>query len=379
MNNIRVLHILNSFDIGGMENGIVNLIVHSDKKKITHAVCALRGIGRAGEFVRNEGVKLFALSNEPDSPNRTIFLDICKVINKFKPDIIHVRHWGPLWDTVIAHLLTLRKAKLVFSFHGKTYYEYCNRSKSTDLKRKVLLMFVDEIVTLNNDMLGTLRKEVRLDKHITVIPNGVDTEKFAPLLSNDDLKNALGLPGQKVLFGTVGRLSKIKDMSTIIEACRLLKKNTKKFAVFIIGDGAEKNTLMKSISSNDVNDVVFLLGAKNNVDQYLKCFDVYLQASLYEGFSNTILEAMSSGLPLIVTSVGGNPDLVHEGGNGLLFPPRQPEILADHMLNLVENKNVRMKLALQSRNMAVNNWSIMKMIDAYEKFYFHCLGGNQCH
>ncbi len=376
MNKKRALHIVNSFDVGGMENGLVNLVNYSDNSIICHAVCALCGIGRAGALINQKTTKLFLLTNDSGKVNRTIFIDIYKVIKKVKPDIIHIRHWGPLWDTTIAHLLTFRRSRLVFSYHGKTYHEYCSRNKVTSFKRKILLRFIDQVVTLNEDMLVTLRNEERIAGPITVIPNGVDTKKFSPSLLKKELKKQLNLPSGKLLFGTVGRLSKIKDIATIIRASNLMKKKKKDFAVFIIGDGAENKTLAKSIKDYDVGDVVFLLGGKHNVHQYLKCFDVYIQASLYEGFSNTILEAISSGLPAIVSRVGGNPDLVRKGENGFLFSPGDDETLASQMAELADDKTMRNTFSLNSREMAVSRWSIVKMIDGYEKFYLNCLGRN---
>jgi glycosyltransferase involved in cell wall biosynthesis len=369
MTEMRILHIVNSFDIGGMENGVVNLVNYSDSQKFSHAVCALRGVGRSGGLIEPGKATFFSLTGETFFHRRTVFLDIRKVIQDFNPDIIHIRHWGPLWDTVIAHSLTRRRARLVFSYHGKTYHEYCQRSKITSVKRAVLLRCVDDIVTLNDDMVKSLRFEENVKKTITILPNGVDTDKFFPTRTPAALKKELGLPEGRFLFGSVGRFSKIKDIATIIRAGGLLKNRERRFAIIIIGDGDERERLEKLIREENAGDVVFLIGYRENVDRYLRCFDAYVQASLYEGFSNTILEALSSGLPAIVTGVGGNVDLVSAGDNGFLFRPGDYRSLAEYMSVLLSDQVKLEKFSRTARKMAVERWSLKKMIAGYEKFY----------
>ena len=366
----RILHIVNNFDVGGMENGLVNLINFSNQEKFQHGVCALREIGRSGQRISNKATPLYSLKANGNGPNRFIFLSLIKVIKKFRPDIIHVRHWGPLLDSILAHLLNFRKSKLIFSYHGKTYFEYCNTEQLEIFKRRMLVKFVDYVVTLNDYMKKDLEVETKISIPITILPNGVDVNKFEPVRDREELKKKLSLPQKKFLFGTIGRLSKIKDIKTIIRACVHLEKYIgDNFALVVVGDGGERKSLEHCVKSLLLERKVFLIGSKQNINEYLNCFDVYVQASLYEGFSNTILEAMSCGLPVIATNVGGNMALVQPYHNGFLFSPGNDECLADIMKILYQCKKILQEFSQHSRKSALTKWSITNMIECYETFY----------
>lgn len=369
MRRIRILHVVNSFDVGGMENGVVNILNCIDSNAFEHAVCSLKGLGKAADRVTANNTVFYDLSIKQAINFRTIFIDIAKVILSFNPDIIHVRHWGPLWDTVIAHFITIRCAKLIFSFHGKTYDEYCKKNYLINFKKRLLLKFVTQILTLNQNMKDTLIREYNVSQNVEIIPNGVDTERFKPCRENDNIRDLLDLPKDCFIIGTIGRLSRIKDVDTVIKSCNSLIKKLDNVYLVVVGDGRSMQPLQQMVSRYNLDHVVRFVGNKVNVDYYLKCFDVYVQSSLYEGFSNTILEAMATGLPVVVTDVGGNISLVENNKNGFLFKPGDYNRLEYFIEKIYNSAQLKSELGNCSRVQAVRKWSIGNMIELYSEFY----------
>lgn len=186
-------------------------------------------------------------------------------------------------------------------------------------------------------------------KDIEVIPNGIDLERFKNL-DRQRNREKLGLKDEFVIM-TVARLEKVKGIEYLIEAVKIFQPSITNFKLIIIGDGTERNNLANLVHNLNLKDKIKFLGPIPNlkIPGYLIAADCSVVPSLKEGFGIVILEAMAAGLPVIGTKVGGIPDIIKNGENGILIEPKNPEAIAKAILNLFSNSEFAKKLVQNAK------------------------------
>jgi glycosyltransferase involved in cell wall biosynthesis len=213
---------------------------------------------------------------------------------------------------------------------------------------------------------------------IKVIYNGVDTKIFSPRPANNHIRKDLNFADEDVVIGTVGRISSEKGLEFLISAMKDVVKVYPRTRVLIVGTGdmeyyralkAKANGL--SLSSN-----IIFTGFREDIPEILSCIDIYCLPSLTEGFNRTLLEAMACGLPIVTTSVGGNVEIVQDGLNGLLVPPRNPSALASAIIELLQNKTKAQKMGTEGRRVVEQNFNIQTNVNQIQELYFNLIKFN---
>ncbi|HNR92762.1 MAG TPA: glycosyltransferase, partial [Dokdonella sp.] len=182
------------------------------------------------------------------------------------------------------------------------------------------------------DAVATVCEAARIDlersgalpgSKLVAVPNGIRVERFAARSyeARAALLDTLGLSNGTRLIGTVGRLNPVKDHVGLIHAFADMRADGVDAALVIAGDGALRGELAALIAERRLEDRVFLLGDRSDVDVLLRGLDVFVLPSMTEGYSIALLEACASALPIVATMVGGNGEIVRDGVNGLLVPP----------------------------------------------------------
>jgi glycosyltransferase involved in cell wall biosynthesis len=185
------------------------------------------------------------------------------------------------------------------------------------------------------------------------------------------MRAALGIPPAAFVAGIVSRLVSIKDHPTLFRAAEQLASRKMDVRVVVAGSGPERERLEAIVSASPLlaGRVIFL-GAQDNVPELLNAFDVFVLPSLTEGMSNTILEAMATGLPVLATGVGGNPELVEDCVTGMLFTPGDAEKLGAQMDILLGDEVLRARYGAEARRRAVADFSLDRMLANYRDLYF---------
>src|SRR5205823_2275690 len=249
-------------------------------------------------------------------------------------DILHARGSPTLVETAVAGYAA-RVPRTVYGFHGKTVAELGRKSARRRLAEMTVPRLYDAIVTLTDSMKADLTRTCRLDAaRVRVIPNGVDGEVFRPIDRRAALPAESGPPRDVLILGTVGRLDPVKSHGVIIRALARLRACGTDAFLLLIGEGPERPRLEREIRESGLAGQVRLFGHTDRVRDVLNCLDIYVQASLYEGFSNTVLEAMACGLPVVATRTGGTVDLLRDGHEGYLFEPDDDPALTALLLEL---------------------------------------------
>jgi len=352
---LKIVHVLHSFGVGGMEKGVATLIRHASDD-IEHAVVCLT---RSGDTVRQlpAGTEVIELGKAPGNSLQFV-LRLARALKSLHPTVVHTRNWGGTDGVLASRMAGI--CSVVHSEHGFGSENPLGNNQKRVWIYRLLSILVKEYICVSKPLARWLREIVRVRKPISQIYNGIDIECYKPGFDSS-LRADLGIPTQSFVIGIIASLYPIKDHATLIGAFNKLRRTETDIYLVIVGEGAERERLEALPTEG-----VLFLGNRNDVPRILRALDVFVLCSLNEGISNTILEAMASGLPVIASNVGGNPDLVLDGITGWLFPAGDVEVLTDRLNAYLHSPDARRMHGEQGREAAVKRYSISSMVHGYE-------------
>jgi glycosyltransferase involved in cell wall biosynthesis len=238
--------------------------------------------------------------------------------------------------------------------------------------RRLAFRLADRVVSVSYHLRDLHAKRTGFPAHkITVIHNGVDSSRFSPSFeTRRRVREELGLSDKTFCIGCVGNLLPVKDHMTLLRALEGITDGDENWHVLMIGQGPEHPKLEAFVAAHPAwKERVSFLGLSHQVPKLLNAMDVYVLPSIAEGLSNSLLEAMASGLPVVATATGGNPEVVEEGKSGLLFPVGDFRQLAEQLRELRVSRALRVQLAQQAIRRTRENFSIEAMVGKYEQLY----------
>jgi len=365
---IRILHCVDSLGRGGLENTLVNLIEHLGPPRFEHIVCAVRRLGPHAERLQVGGVSVVCLDKDATG-SRFQMRSLARVIRQFRPAIVHSRNWAAV-EAVVAGRWAGGCA-VVHSEHGILTDSIAGESWRKTCFRRLAYELADRVVSVS-DQLRTLqagRTRFPASK-ITVIHNGVDTSRFFPnAMIRNRMRQELALADDEFCIGCVGNLFPIKDHMTLLAAIKELAASCQSWRLLLVGEGPERSRLEAFISGERWRHRVQFIGSSPHVAELLQAMDVYVLPSLSEGISNSLLEAMATGLPVVVTATGGNPEVVVDGDSGLLFPVGGVGQLAETLKRLHAESERRGKFAQNALRRIHESFSLDAMVGKYADLY----------
>jgi sugar transferase (PEP-CTERM/EpsH1 system associated) len=375
-----IAHVIYRLHIGGLENGLVNLINHMPPERFRHAIICLTDYSDFRQRLLRTDVPLFALNKPPGNSPRTL-VKLWRLLCRLQPDIVHTRNLAALDGAVSAAAAGVRIR--IHGEHGRDVGDLDGSNVRYQNVRRLFKPFVHQYVALSKDLEQYLLHKVRVrqDK-IAQLYNGVETDVFRPA---EGRREPLADPSfacpDSFLIGTVGRMQAVKDQTTLARAFVLLLKLAPHAAararLVMIGDGPLLAEVEHILKQAGIRSLAWLPGARDDVSRIMRGLDLFVLPSLAEGISNTILEAMASGLPVVATAVGGNPELIDEGQTGQLVPKADPEAMAHALLRYFENPSECRRQGLAARRKTELHFSMPAMVDSYTALYERMLGGGK--
>lgn len=371
-----VAHVIYRLDFGGLENGLVNLVNHLPRSRYRHLIVCLADFTDFAHRIERDDVELIALHKRPGHDLR-LYRDLFRLFRRYRPAIVHSRNLAALESQLPAWLAGVPVR--IHGEHGRDMSDPDGTRRRYILQRRMLRPFVSHYIALSRELEDYLAGRIGVNPvAVTRILNGVDIERFRPDVKNRNLLPQEFQAGGHVVFGTVGRLDPVKDQLTLIRAfAQLMNKlpearQTCRLA--LIGDGGERERLENEADQLGIADHVWFAGMRSDVSALLQALDVFVLPSRAEGISNTIMEAMASGLPVVATAVGGNPELVVDRGTGRLVPPGDPVAMADAMREYASASDLRHAHGQGARRRAEEAFSLEAMVAAYDGVYQKLLG-----
>jgi sugar transferase (PEP-CTERM/EpsH1 system associated) len=245
--------------------------------------------------------------------------------------------------------------------------------------RRVLSRFVQAFVTVSDDLRRWLTNVVGIPAaKVTRICNGVDTERFRPPQPGEPSPLPSDVFDERVLvIGSVTRFSAIKDPLNLVEAFIRVRnsglESAKALRLLMIGDGDLRERALRRLEDSGHARAAWLPGSRSDIPELLRSMDLFVLGSLREGISNTILEAMATGLPVIASATGGNPELIVAGETGALVPPGDSAGVAAAIDAYARDPALCARHGRAARARAVAEFSIAAMLAGYQRLYDHTL------
>jgi sugar transferase (PEP-CTERM/EpsH1 system associated) len=373
-----IAHIVHHFRVGGMENGMINLINRMPADRYRHAVVCLDGYTDFRKRIEREDVRFYALGKQPGH-DLGLYWRLWRLLRQLRPDIVHTRNLSALEGQFVAALAGVNAR--IQGEHGRDVFDLHGRSRKYNLLRKLARPLVHRYIALSRDLQGWLVQTVGVPpERIAQIYNGVDSARFHPRKGE---RSPIGPPGflrgGEIVIGSVGRMVEVKDYTTLVRAfLQVLESEPaarERLRLVIAGDGPSRAACLEQLRAANAADLAWLPGERPDVPDIMRALDVFVSPSLGEGISNTILEAMASGLPVVATRVGGNPELVEAGLTGQLVPPGDPCAMAEALSYYLGNPEECSRQGLAARERAERLFSIAAMAQNYMDVYDRLLQG----
>jgi sugar transferase (PEP-CTERM/EpsH1 system associated) len=371
------VHVVFRFDTGGLENGVVNLINHMPAHSYRHMVLALTEITGFRRRIRRDDVEFLALNKGPGHAVG-LYPRLYRLFRKLRPAVVHTRNLAALEVAVPAWLA--RVPVRVHGEHGRDVEDLDGSSLRYQRLRRLYRPFVSQYVALSRDLQDYLQHKVHVpEARIAQIYNGVDSQRFHPPGAGvGALAGCPFEPRRHWLVGTVGRMQAVKDQPTLARAfVRALQEAPalrERLRLVMVGDGPLREQVQAVLVESGVSDLAWLPGERSDVPDVMRGLNCFVLPSLAEGISNTILEAMSSGLPVIATEVGGNAELVAHNRSGEIVAPANVEAMAAALVRLASDPDRAATMGRQGRAEVERRFSLPAMVAAYQGLYDTLLG-----
>jgi glycosyltransferase involved in cell wall biosynthesis len=373
----RILIAVGSLEVGGTERQIVDVCRALREEFEFHVITVAAQRGPFEEPLRETGAQHHALRSAPGSSSSSRLIRAWRAglsavrfrrtVRRVQPDLIHaylfemsIAAVAAQWPRRAPPLLLSRRSLVQWIAHDPIYFPVARWMN----RRADLILANSEAVRRD-----AVEKE-RLDpEHVRVIYNGVDTGSFPPGPPDDALYAELGVSRTLPVVGMIANLHSYKGHEEMIEAAALLKKSGVEFTLLFVGREGNASERVADLVRETGSSRLVVAGPRSDVPRLLRFMDVVVSASHEEGFSNSILEAMSAARPIVATAVGGTVEQITDGVTGLLVEPRSPEALSKAIGRLLENGELRKRLGSAARQTVLERFSLDRLLANMSALY----------
>lgn len=344
----RVLIIIASQDIGGPGKGIFQFIENTPKGDFEYILCNFnfrnRTIGQFADEASKKKLNLILLKQR-FTFDPLMLLQVRNIISENNINIIQTHGYKP--GVIGFSMSKLYRIPWIGFAHG--YIEISKKFRFYSRLDREILKYADRVVAVSDSMKRLLKEAGVKEDRISVIYNAIDEADAVPSTSAESVKDCYGIKNAHKVIGVVGRLSPEKGQIIFLKAFKKAVKMHPQAKALIVGDGPDRGMLEEYCKKNGIDDKVIFTGYQEEIANFYQVFDILALPSFTEGLPNAVLEAMLFGVPVIATSVGGVPEVINNS-NGILVPPDNHELLADKMIMLLQDDELRKSVGLKGRD-----------------------------
>lgn len=366
---LNILYLIPSLEVGGAEQVVINLAKRLDRNRFKPIVCCLDKKGGLAYKLEDEGVEVITLDKK-GAFDIGIISKIVKVMKKYKIDIIHTHLWGAnFWGRLAARIANVKV--IIATEHNvdtwkNWFYFMCDKW----LSRKT-----GKIIAVSNSVKEFYVSKGISQQRIEVVYNGIEIEKSqshalsgTSKVTRPQMKQEFGIENGEIVLAIIGRLVPQKGHQYFIQALKDISAKHKVKGL-IIGSGPEEEKLKKYSRDLGLDGGLVFTGLRKNIPELLGIIDVLVMPSLREGLPITLLEAMSSGVPVVATKVGGVPEVVIDGQTGILVEPNNHNELKQAIIGVIENPDLKNTIGINARKHVEDKFSIKNMINKTQNLY----------
>jgi len=370
---IPVLHVINGCVDGSIARIIERIIRYSPKDEFEWHVCHVKGSRPFAEQFERLGVKVVDCSVNPafSTPSsqkikQYVVENNIRIVHSHTPRTI-LAVWNALHSpgsSIKSNVTHLATKHLLTSPKDRRF------GLAFAIFDRFSFYLADHIVPVSHTM---AKKIIALpgikSSKVTAIPNAIPVEDYYHPEHRDNCRKEIGLSSQMLAIGFTGRITKVKSLDLLLSAFNAVFPLYPHARLILAGEGNLRPQLEEQARRLKINNAVIWLGFYSDIPRLLSALDIYVQPSVNEGLSLSILEAMAAERPVIVTRVGSAEEVIEDGRNGILINPGKESEIATAMLTMLSNSDMRNRLAKNGRGFVCKEYNIQKMVLGYCNLY----------
>lgn len=362
----RVVHIIDRLPPDGAERLLCEVLRYRSDSFDYQVLCLAEG-GVFEQVIRDMGVPVTILGKRRGIDLRLVWR-LWRWLRASKPEIVHTHLFtADTWGRLVARLagvpLVFSTVHSVNSWQGRVHR----------LVDRMLALVTTRLIACTAQVADKLQHQDGINgTRVVTLANGVDLQRFADV-TPVDLAQVLGASGSGPWLAVLGRLESVKGQAYLLECLALLRDQGVAFRCVLIGDGPERDALVEQVARLQLLESVWFAGFRREVPAWLAAIDVLVIPSRWEGLPMALLEAMALGKPVVAHAVGGIPDVVRDGQEGLLVSPQHPEQMVQALARLLGDVPLRQQMGARAQARVRAHFSAESLSRAYERLYLDAM------
>ena len=369
---VRIAFVVHVMQVAGAEV-LVRETIHALGNAITPTVFCLDRVGQIGEELLAEGVDVVCFNRRPGW-DFSASQKLAAAARERQIEVLHAHQYTPFFYAALAKPFVRPTPALMLTEHGRHYPDVVSPPRHA-LNRLLFDRLADEVNACCQFSAKALcRTDGFRGGRIHIVENGIDFARYGPATDQAKLRDRLGLAPTRDVLIHVARQHPVKDQGTLLRGFAMAADDLTRLDLVLVGDGPQRAELTDLARSLGIAERVMFVGIQPNVADWLRAADAFALTSVSEAASLTLLEAMATGLPVIVTAVGGNPEIVRDGVEGLHFPRGDAAALAHGIRRLFRDRDFARQCGAAARSRVEAHYQLPQTVANYAKLYARLAG-----
>ena len=366
----KILYLHNTLGAGGGAEAVrFTMLKYINKEKYDISLCCLVRKGEIGERIEKLGFNVDLLNVSDKIYSLITITKLYRYLHRNKVDILQTAFFNVNLLGIVAGMLA-KVPKIIIEEHS--YYERYNPWLGFILRRinRYLSKYTYKIIACADIVAKRISSDENIPMHkFHVIPNTVDPERMKPGRNKETLRKEFNIIEGEITVGFIASFAPRKGHVFLLDALQKSIKEVPKIKVLLAGTGILKDKITAMAKEKGLSKHLIFLGLRKDIPDIISLLDIYVQPSLAEAFSISITEAMSMGVPCIVTDVGGNKEIIGDDQCGILVPPRDPDALKDAIVKLAQDATLRKKIGKAAAERITRVFNPQRYINSLEELY----------